>query len=168
MKNKIAYLVLMGLLSGSAQLIAQSKTDPASATPIINETLGKIRNVEQLDKFIAENTKLKNENKGLKVQLASLGKQVAKLTNDLKKENERMKKQLLQLPTFELKSKIVGENNAIAVFKQGEKYLRVRQGTKMSVLVKDGVWVLMHVEKISKDVIELKFPELDKSIIFYD
>lgn len=168
MKNKISTLVLFCTLIGPTPLIAQNKSDPASKTPIIDKTLGKIRNVEQLDKFIAENTKLKNENKGLKGQIASLGKQVAKLTKDLKTENARMKKQLLQLPTFELKSKIVGANKSIAILQQGEKYLRVREGTKMSVLVKEGVWVLMHVEKITKDVVELNFPELDKKIFFYD
>ena len=172
MKTKMLSFSLMGLLTlvvaGSAQEKKDENKDPTAKTNIMEETLSKIRNVDQLDKFQKENATLKTQNKTLKGQVASLTKQVQKLTNDLKVENERMKKQLLQLPSFRLKSKVVGAQRSIALLQHGDRTLKIRDNTEMSVLVKDGVWVLMRVEKITKETIELKFPELDRTIILYD
>ncbi len=189
----IALLIMAAGLSGSANAQDKSppaknppakqekkdgkndKTDPTAKTNMMAETLNKIRNVEQLDKFVKENSALKTENKGLKAnignlnkQIAGLNKQIQKLTNDLKAENERMKKQLLQLPSFELKSRVVGPERSTALLKQGERTLKIREGMEMSVLVKDGVYVLMKVDKISKEAVELSFPELSRTIILYD
>lgn len=144
------------------------KGDPASASDVIEKTLSKIRDVEQLDKYISENRLLKQQNKSLQGQIASLGKKVAKLTKDLQEENARMKRQLLELPSFQLKSKIIGRTKAMAILQHKENNIRIRDDTEMSVLVKEGVWVLMKVEKISKEVVVLSFPELNKSITLYD
>ena len=167
MKNLFIPIVICLIFTAGAY--GQKKNvDPAAKTDVMKQTLNKIKNVQQLDKFIAENKKLKQENKGLKGQITALSKQVAKLTNDLKKENERMKKQLLQLPSFKLKSKIVGKKSSLALLEDGDRTIRVRTGTERSVLVKPGVYVLMKVEKISTEGIVLHFPELDRRIKLYD
>ncbi len=170
MKNLTTSLTvaIVVLLASNAIAQEKKKVDPAAKTDVMKQTLNKIKNVQQLDKYIAENGKLKAENKTLKGQIATLSKQVAKLTNDLKKENERMKKQLLQLPSFKLKSKIVSKRSSLALLEDGDRTIRVRNGTERSVLVKPGVYVLMKVEKITTDGIVLHFPELDRRITLYD
>lgn len=147
---------------------AQEEEDPASDSKVIEETLSKIRQVEDLEKFIGENSTLKAQNAELKKQIASLDQQVKKLTQELKVENERLRKQLIELPTFQIKSKLVGSTRAMAVLQFGEKSLRIRQDIEMSVPVTSGVWTLMKVIKISNDFIELEFPELERTVILYD
>jgi hypothetical protein len=46
--------------------------------------------------------------------------------------------------------------------------IRVRNKMELSVPVSEGVWVLMRVENISKDQIELSFPEMARTIFLYD
>ena len=46
--------------------------------------------------------------------------------------------------------------------------MRIRDGKTLSVQVADGVWVLMEVRKISKESIEIHFPELQRDIVIYD
>ena len=74
-----------------------------------------------------------------------MDKQVKKLTEELKVENERLRKQLVQMPTFRIKSKLVGSSRAMAVLEFGEKTIRIRQGIELSVPVAEGVWTLMKV-----------------------
>ena len=167
---RCSFVLLMAVscLAWSTQSYAQENTDPASDSKIIKETLSKIRQVEQLDNFIQQNNELKAENGELKKQIASLDKQVKKLTQELKVENERLRKQLLQLPTFEVKSKLVGATRSVAVLQFEQKSIRIRQGLQMSVPVANGVWTLMKVLKISNEFIELEFPELERTILLYD
>ena len=144
------------------------KKDPTAKTNLITETLNKIQNVDQLDRFVKENSTLKAQNKKLQQQIASLNKQVSKLQNDLKVENERMKKQLLQLPSISLKSMVVGANRSVALLQHGERTIRVRDDSPpISVQVRDGVFVLMKVKKISKDGVVLYFEELEREITLY-
>jgi len=165
-----ATLLLVCLLPGlaAAQEQQQELQDPASDSKVIEETLSKIRQVAELEKYLSENKTLKDANKQLMQQIASLDKQVKKLTQELKAENERLRKQLLELPTFEIKSKVVGGRSSLAVLQFGEKTIRIRQGIKMDVPVADGVWTLMKVLEISNDFIELEFPELDRKVVLYD
>ena len=97
-----------------------------------------------------------------------MGKQVTQLTEEIKTSNETLRKQLLTLPEFKVKSKLVGKSSAIAVLDMGGKLVRIRDKVKMSVPVENGVWTLMEVQKITKDVIELKFTELDRVITIYN
>ncbi len=146
----------------------QEPQDPASNTDVIQETLNKIREVEQLDKYIQENNTLKSENTSLKQQVASLTQQLAQVKQELQTLNDRLRKQLIELPTFEIKSKLVGDELSIAVLQFGEKSIRIRSDLEMSVPVSDGVWTLMKVVKITKERIELQFPDLDRVVVLYD
>lgn len=148
--------------------IAVAQDDPASDTPIISETLNKIKEVENLDKYIAANAQLTEDNKVLREQIAGLTVQVQKLTQDLLIENERLRKQSLELPEFTVKARIFSSTSSMAVLQYGEKSIRIRQGTSLSVPIPSGIWVLMEVEKISKDTIELRFPELERDIVIFD
>ena len=159
--------MLVGLLSPLV-FSQEPATDPAAPSTIVQQTLAKIRDVEKLDKYIGENTLLKTENTTLKTQVASLGVQVAKLTQELKLENERLRKQLLELPNFSLKSKVLAGETQMAVLQLGERSFRIRNNVEMTIPLSNGVWILMRVEKITKDVIELKFPELDRTVVIYD
>lgn len=161
------------LLVGTGTALAQD--DPATQSNLIEETLKTIKEVESLNQYIAQieelkkaNKSLNDANKGLQGQIASLGKQVAQLTEEIKTSNETLRKQLLTLPEFKVKSKLVGKNSAIAVLDMGGKLVRIRDKVKMSVPVENGVWTLMEVQKITKDVIELKFTELDRVITIYN
>jgi FtsZ-binding cell division protein ZapB len=149
--------------------------DPATQSSLMEETLKTIKEVESLNAYIAQigelkkaNQNLQEANKGLQGQIASLGKQVTQLTAEIKTSNETLRKQLLLLPEFKVKSKLVGKNGAVAVLMMGENIVRIRDKIKMSVPVQDGVWTLMEVQKITKDVIELNFIELDRVITIYN
>ncbi len=100
--------------------------------------------------------------------MLSINKQVAELTKELADQQAKLRKQLLQMPSFELKAKVIGNGEGMAILKSKERYFRIRTDTKMSVPVADGVYVLMHVKKISKEVIELHFPELERDLFLYD
>lgn len=152
-----------------------AQDDPATQSSLIEETLKTIKEVENLNQYIAQieelrkaNGSLKESNKKLQGQIASLGKQVGQLTEEIKTSNETLRKQLLTLPEFKVKSKLVSRSSAIAVLDMGGKLVRIRDKVKMSVPVENGVWTLMEVQKITKDVIELKFTELDRVITIYN
>lgn len=147
---------------------AQEKKDPTAPSDVIQKTLSKIRDVERLDTFVAQNLALKEENKKLKADIASINKQIAKLTKDLTEQTALLRKQLLQMPTFQVQSKILGDSLGMALLKSNDTVIRIRDKTKMSVTVADGVWVLMEVKNISKDMIELYFPELERTVYLYD
>ena len=87
---------------------------------------------------------------------------------ELRVENERLRRQLVQMPTFQIKSKLVSSSRAMAILEFGEKSIRIRQGIELSVPVSEGVWTLMKVLKISNDFIELEFPELERTVLLYD
>jgi predicted RNase H-like nuclease (RuvC/YqgF family) len=161
-------VVLLAIGCSVPAAAQQESADPASDSKVIEETLSKIRQVEDLEKFISENTSLKSENEQLKQQIASLDEQVKKLTEELRVENERLRMQLVQMPTFRIKSKLVGSSGAMAILDFGEKSIRIRQDVELSVPVADGVWTLMKVLKISNDFIELEFPELERTVLLYD
>jgi hypothetical protein len=147
---------------------AQEKKDPTAPSDVIQQTLSKIRDVERLDTFVEQNKALVAENKKLKADIASINKQIAKLTKDLAEQTAMLRKQLLQIPTFEVQSKILGDGLGMALLKSKDTVIRIRDKTKMSVTVADGVWVLMEVKNISKDMIELYFPELERTVYLYD
>jgi len=147
---------------------AQEKQDPTAESDVIKQTLSKIRDVEQLNSFQEQNKALKAENGKLKGEIASIKKQIAKLTQDLAQQTAKLRKQLLQMPTFEVQSKVLGGGKSMALLKSKDKVIRIRDNTEMSVAVADGVWVLMQVKKISKDMIELHFPELERTVYLYD
>ncbi len=151
-----------------ARAQAQEKKDPTAASDVIQQTLSKIRDVERLDTFVQQNLALVEENKKLKADIASINKQIEKLNNDLTQQTALLRKQLLQMPTFEIQSKIIGEGRNMAMLKSKDAVLRIRDKTEMSVTVADGVWVLMQVKNISKDMIELYFPELERTVYLYD
>jgi len=160
------FLLLPIGLESSGQ--AQEKKDPTDQSEIIKQTLSKIRDVERLDTFVQQNNALKEENKKLKADIASINKQIAKLTKDLADQTANLRRQLLQMPTFEVQAKLLGMGGSMALLKTKDKIIRIRNNTEMSVPVADGVWVLMQVKKISKDMIELHFPELERTVYLYD
>ncbi len=147
---------------------AQENQDPTAPSDAISQTLSKIRDVERLDTFLAQNNALKVENQKLKVDIASIQKQIAKLIKDLEEQKAKLRKELLQMPTFEVQSKVIGGGLGMALLKSKDAVIRIRDKTEMSVPVADGVWVLMQVKKISKDMIELYFPELERTVYLYD
>lgn len=147
---------------------AQEKKDPTAPSDVIQQTLSKIRDVERLDTFVEQNKALVAENKKLKADIASINKQIAKLTKDLEEQTAMLRKKLLQMPTFEVQSKIIGDGLGMALLKSKDTVIRIRDKTKLSVTVADGVWVLMEVKNISKDMIELYFPELERTVYLYD
>lgn len=159
--------VTVGLLLHSVAQ-GQDKKDPTLQSDVIKQTLSKIRDVERLETFIQQNNALKEENKKLKADIASINKQLAKLSKDLEQQTANLRRQLLQMPTFEVQTKLIGIRGSMAVLKTKDKSLRIRDKTEMSVPVAEGVWVLMQVKKISKDMIELYFPELDRTVFLYD
>ena len=166
--SKLPCLVLgLALVLAASQLQAQ-ENDPTAKSDVINKTLAKIRDVEQLDSFVEQNKALQAENKKLKADIASIQKQLAKLTQDLAQQTATLRKQLLQMPTFEVQSKVIAGDRSMAMLKTQTGNIRVRANTEMSVAVSDGVWVLMQVEKITKDMIVLSFPELDRTVYLYD
>ena len=168
-KNTILTLITTTiLLLNSGIAVAQEKQDPTAPSDIINETLAKIRDVEKLDTFIQQNNILKTENKKLKQDVAKIQQQLAKLTKELASQSANLRKQLLQMPTFQVQSKILGNGRSMALLKSKESVIRIRTNTEMSVPVAEGVWVLMQVKKISKDMIELYFPELERTVYLYD
>ncbi|MEM7784264.1 MAG: hypothetical protein AAF939_03320 [Planctomycetota bacterium] len=147
---------------------AQEKQDPTAASDVIKETLSKIRDVEKLDTFIEQNNVLKQENKKLKTDIAAIQKQLAELQKALKEQSEQLRRQLLQMPTFQVQSKVLGNGRNMATLKSKNSLFRIRTNTELSVPVSEGVWVLMQVKKISKDMIELYFPELERTVYLYD
>ena len=167
----ISCLALVSLTAGS--VLAQD--DPATQSNLIAETLKTIKEVENLNAYMTQieelkkaNGSLQQANKGLQGQIASLGKQVAQLTAQIKTSNETLREQLLTLPDFKVKSKLVGKTSAIAVLEMGDNVVRIRDKMKMNVPAENGVWTLMEVQKITKDVIELNFIELDRVITIYN
>ena len=72
------------------------------------------------------------------------------------------------MPTFNVQSKIINGNRSAAILKSKDTIIRIRNSTQLSVPVSDGVWVLMHVKNISKEMIELYFPELERTVYLYD
>ena len=161
----VALMLTWGIPSSAA---AQEKKDPTDQSEVIKQTLSKIRDVERLDTFVQQNAALVEENKKLKADIASINKQLAQLTKDLADQTANLRRQLLQMPTFEVQSKILGYNGSMALLKTKDTLIRIRDNTEMSVPVADGVWVLMQVKKISKDMIELHFPELERTVYLYD
>ena len=161
-------VVVLASVAMSQTGVAQVSNDPTAESEIIKQTMSKIRDVEKLDKYLEENRALKKANADLKKEIASIKKQLQKLTADLGQQAANIKKQLLQVPKFEIKAKLIGGGNDMAILKTGDRSIKVRLDTKMSVPVSDGVWVLMQVKKISKDMIELYFPELDRTVFLYD
>ena len=130
--------------------------------------MSKIREVEKLDSYIEQNKALTTANKELKQQIASINKQVAKLTKDLAEQQAKLRKQLLQMPTFEIKAIILGSGRDMALLQYKDRTLRIRAGKPVSVPVADGVYVLMDVKEISKEGIKLFFPELERDLFLID
>jgi|GEM_PF-1513414 len=163
-------LLLCIVVSMASTSVAQDPalTDPTRESEAIRDTMAKIKEVEKLDSYVNENTALKEQNKTLLGQLADLTKQVQALTSQLAEQKEQLQKQLLQMPAFTVKSKIIGNGVELAVLETGGKTIRIRNQMELSVSVSDGVWVLMRVENISKEVIELNFPEMARTIFLYD
>lgn len=159
-------LITISLLCWSSVTVAQ-ETDPTKKSDMIKTTMSKIRDVEKLDTFIAQNNTLKQENAKLKSEVASIKKQLTKLQADLKQQDVKIRKQLLQMPTFQVQSKVISGKNSVAYLKTKDTLLRVRSNMKMSVPISDGVWVLMDVKEISKDMIVLEFPELERTVYLY-
>ena len=156
------------LLLASLVCAQDKKDDPTAPSDAIARTLSKIRDVERLDMFVEQNNALKAENVKLKADVASIQKQIAQLTKDLEEQKAKLRKELLQMPTFQVQSKVIGGGRSMALLKSKNSVIRIRSNTEMSVPVADGVWVLMQVKKISKDMIELFFPELDRTVYLYD
>ena len=159
---------LLGLLALATSVDAQENQDPTAPSTVIEKTLSKIRDVEKLDTFVQQNALLVEENKKLKVEIASIQKQIAKLTKDMELQTINLRKQLLQMPTFNVQSKIINGSQSAAILKSKDTVIRIRNKTQLSVPVSDGVWVLMQVRNISKDMIELYFPELERTVYLYD
>ncbi|MEZ6094013.1 MAG: hypothetical protein R3C03_07205 [Pirellulaceae bacterium] len=156
--------VVFVILSATSAIAQDQVKDPTQESDVIKATMAKIREVEKLDSYISENTSLKELNKTLQQQLAALNKQVTELTKQLADQKEMLQRQLLQMPSIKVKSKILREGVATAVLQVDEKTIRVYQGRELSLEVKPGVWVLMEVAEISKDEIYLKFPEMSREL----
>ena len=161
-------ILFLAVSTFATNAVAQDKQDPTSESDIIKQTMSKIKDVEKLDNYIAQNKQLTETNKKLQAQIASISKQVAILTKDLADQQAKLRKQLLEMPSFEVKAKVLGNDRDMAILKFKDSSIRIRKDTKISVPVSDGVYVLMHVTKITKDVIELHFPELERDLFLYD
>ena len=161
-------VLVVSLLFLSTSANAQEKKDPTAESDVIKKTMAKIRDVDRLENFQKQNSTLKTENNKLKQEIASIKKQIAKLTQDLAQQTAKLRKQLLQMPTFEVQSKVLGGGKSMALLKSKDKVIRIRTDTEMSVAVAEGVWVLMQVKKITKDMIELHVPELERTVYLYD
>ena len=151
---------------GCGWVVAQEK-DPTANSEVINKTISKIRDVERLDSFIQQNNALKAENAKLKQSVASIQQQLNSLKKQMEQQNAKLRKQLLQMPTFQVMSKVLAGSRSVAYLKTKTTMLRVRSNMELSVPVSDGVWVLMKVKEISKDMIVLEFPELERTIYLY-
>jgi len=162
----LAIGILISVLGSN--LSAQEKQDPTAESDVIKQTMSKIREVEKLDSYVEQNKALTASNKQLQAELAGIKKQVAKLTADLTEQTAKLRKQLLQMPTFEIKSKILGGGRNMAILQSKDRNFRIRVNTEMSVPVSEGIWVLMQVKNISKELIELHFPELERTVYLYD
>ncbi|MDA7875244.1 hypothetical protein N9A77_00630 [bacterium] len=108
---------LMSLLLITSTTDAQEQQDPTAPSTVIEQTLSKIRDVEKLDTFVQQNATLVQENKKLKAEIASIQKQIAKLSKDLELQTVNLRKQLLQMPTFNVQSKIINGNRIAAILK---------------------------------------------------
>ena len=161
-------VVVASLVFGATYVPAQIASDPTKDSDLIQKTMSKIQDVEKLDQYIQQNEELKKANKELKAEIASIKKQLDKLNKNVKDQEAKLRKQLLNIPTFDVAAKILGGGNDMAILKMKDRKLRIRTDTKISVPVKDGVWVLMQVKKISKEMIELYFPELERTVYLYD
>ncbi len=147
---------------------AAEKQDPATPSDIITQTLLTIRGVDNLNRYIEENKSLVTENQTLKQQLASLNAEVAKLTKMVQAQTEQLKTPLLTLPEFKIKSKVVGNGGGQAILEIDGKSIRIRENVKMSLPLPNGVWALIQVQKISKDMVEINFLELNRVVTIYD
>lgn len=152
---------------GNVSVSLGQENDPTANSQMIDKTISKIRDVERLDTFIQQNNALKAENAKLKQSVASIQQQLTKLKKELEQQNAKLRKQLLQMPTFQVMSKVLAGNRSVAYLKTKSTLLRVRSNMSLSVPVSDGVWVLMKVKEISKDMIVLEFPELERTIYLY-
>ena len=63
---------------------------------------------------------------------------------------------------------MVRNGQGMALLQTKDRTIRIRLETEMSVAVADGVYVLMQVKKISREMIELYFPELERELYLYD
>ena len=164
----LAFAIAISMSLTSNGFAQDEKKDPTAPSDVIQQTISKIRDVERLDAFVQQNQALQLENQKLKIDIASIKKQLAKLTADLAQQSVKLRKQLLQMPTFQVQSKILGGDRSMALLKSKDTVIRIRANTEMSVTVGPGIWVLMQVKKISKDMIELHFPELERTVYLYD
>ena len=163
--------VVVASLGSALDLAAQDKKkDPTVDSDVIKKTMSKIREVEKLDAYVAQNKQLVDANKALQKQIASINKQVAKLQKDLAGQQAKLRKQLLQMPSFKVKAKIIGngKNMALLQMKSQERPLLITSEVPVSIQVSDGVYLLMQVKKISKNAIELHFPELERDLFLYN
>ena len=167
-RKLVGLVVFVLAVSCTAMVQAQEKKDPTAPSDVIKATLSKIRDVERLDAFVEQNNALVAENKQLKTDIAAIQKQLAKLTKDLADQTVKLRKQLLQMPTFQVQSKVISRDRSMAILKSRDAVLRIRTNTEMSVPVADGVWILMQVKNISRDMIELHFPELGRTVYLYN
>ncbi len=157
------------LISGPAACAQDNQdADPTAESDVIQETLKTIKEVERLNEYIAQNKSLLESNKNLVAQIAILTKQIADLTKQVATQNDSIRKQLLSLPPLVVRAKVIGPTSSMAVIGFGDTSIRIRSEMKMNVPVQNGIWTLMEVNKITKDVIELNFTELGRVITIYD
>lgn len=164
----LAIAIMFLSVAPSAHAQDRNNQDPTAESDVISETLKTIKEIEKLDTYLAQNKTLIEANKALTAQIAILTKQVAELTKQVATQNDSIRKQLLSLPPLVVHSKIIGPNSSMAVIGFGETSIRIRSDMKMTVPVQNGIWTLMEVDKITKDIIELNFTELGRVITIYD
>lgn len=165
--KSLTYLAFLCVIALSASSSLAQENDPTAKSEVINKTIAKIRDVERLDSFVKQNSELVAENKKLKADVASIQKELASLKAEVEQQAVKIRKQFLSMPTFQVQSKIIAGPNSVAYLKTNLTSLRIRANTELSIPVSDGAWVLMKVKEISKDMIVLEFPELERTVFLY-
>lgn len=165
--NILLYLSVLVLAVIFTTPTMGQENDPTAKSDILNKTISKIRDVERLDTFIQQNKVLQDENKKLKQTIASIQKELTKIKATINQQELKIRKQFEKMPTFQVQSKVISGKNSVAYLKTQETSLRIRANSEMSVPVKGGGWVLMKVKEISKDMIVLEFPELERTLYLY-
>lgn len=164
-----AALSLSITLAATAQQSSPGPPDP----PVPAER----RVADEASEPATELEQLQEQNQLLRLQVEHLQTQLEQLgaTPDPATPSPLMRRALQQteedappaLPVITLKGKVVAGDGAVAQLAIGEQEFLVREGREMQLFRGAAGGTAMRVEKVSDEVVELEFPELEQSVSLY-
>ena len=192
--KKLLFTICILAFTANASFAQEETTpelkDPTQPSKLIQETKEKIRNVEQYDKLKRDfdklvvdksemESKLNNqideltkEKDNLQTEIANLkadfAKQLAEMRNALKamQTEEKVQKEI-RLPEIEVKSKAIGDFQSIVTLSINGKSAYFQQGEMTKISIDGQKATAMVVKSISRNLVEIDFPELNRSLALH-